>query len=184
VGKFLYRRLLLLERSLVQPTADIAVTCAPLDILPLERREIAEYLSFYPGESCAQIESRLDRGDVCFLARCEGRIVGALWTTRGSQFVRYFRTELAVASDEGYFYDVYTAPACRGRGVAPALYFHACHHYRERGIRRVTAAVVPENRASIRSFTKTGFGVVARVGYVQVGPWRRPFRTPASDDGH
>jgi GNAT superfamily N-acetyltransferase len=183
-----YRRLLLLERSLVQPVPEIPAS-VPLDFGRLDRSEIGKYLTFHPGEGHTEIERRLDRGDVCFLAHSQGRIVGAVWATRDCPFVRYLHTELTIAPDEVYFYDRYTAPDLRGRGIAPALDRYvfdlnrdALDFDRAPRVRRAIVAIIPENRASLRARAKTGFHVFGRVGYVQLGPWRRHFRRRTDDD--
>ena len=177
-GALVYRRLLVVGRSLVEPDPEIAAS-VPLSHGFLARREIAEYLTFHPGETVAEIERRFDHDDVCFLARSEGRMVGAMWTARGSSFVRYLRTELTIAPDEVYLYDVYIAPAWRGRKIARALYRRMFQHHRAADVRLVVGAVLPENHASMRSLTSTGFRVIGRVGYLALGPWRRHFRRDA-----
>jgi GNAT superfamily N-acetyltransferase len=177
-GALVYRHLLVVGRSLVEPDPEIDAS-VPLSLGFLARHEIAEYLSFHPGETFAEIERRLDRNDVCFLARSGGRMVGAMWTARRSSFVRYLRTEFTIAQDEVYLYDVYTAGAWRGRKIAPALYRRVFQHYRPGGVRLVVGALLPENHASMRSLASTGFRVIGRVGYLALGPWRRHFRRDA-----
>jgi GNAT superfamily N-acetyltransferase len=181
VGERLYRRLLLVARPLGEPdpTIDASVSLA---FGRLARSDSAEYLAFHPGEAIAEIERRFDRGDLCFLARSEGRIVGAVWTTRASPAVRYLHTTLAIAPDDVYLYDAYTAPDLRGRRIAPTLYRDVLTHHRAAGVRRAIAAILPENRATMRSLAEAGFRVIGRVGYVQLGPWRRYFGRDAGHD--
>jgi len=175
LGELGYRRLLILGRSLDDPIPDLQARI-PLEFGFLDPGDLDAYLVFHGDDPREQVASRFPLGEVCFVARHEGRIVCANWVCHpGSHYVRYIRYDMPIAPDEVYLYDSYTHPDARGLGVAPALAVHVLRHYRGTGVRRAFTAVIPENRANLRARAKSGFRVVGRMGYLGRGRRRRHF---------
>ncbi len=169
-----YRRLLLLERDLEAaiPTLEPRL---PVTFGLLAPDDLDTYLCFHDEDDRDQIEDRFARGDVCHVARHEGRIVCACWVSRGEHFIRFLHYRYALGPAEAYFWDSFTDPAVRGRGVAPALAVHMLDWARHEGVTRVTTAVSPENAANLRARAKSGFRVCGRIACVKLGPyvWHR-----------
>jgi hypothetical protein len=169
-GKIAYRRLLLLERRLDEPILDVPAL-VPAEIGLLERNEIAEYATLVPGTEVADVHSQLDGGQLCFVARLEGSLICARWAATGRVWIDYLACDLELAADEAYSYGLYTDPAFRGLAVSPAASVAMLRHLRAAGFRRVVAAILPENHASLRSVTKTGYRPYGLVGRVGFGPF-------------
>lgn len=182
-GEFCYRRLYYLERPLALPFPDLHAAL-PLEITPMERDEIDAYIAFHDEDPRDQIERRFALGEKCFVARSGGEIVCANWACEGGplseHWIRYLRYALPVAPDEVYLYDSYTAPTHRGRGIAPALAVWILRHYAEKGYRRTTTAIVPENRTNLRARAKSGYQICGRIGYVRTGIHLHHFNTDRS----
>jgi GNAT superfamily N-acetyltransferase len=177
-GRIAYRRLVLLERRLDEPIVDVAAL-VPVEIGLLERAEIADHARLVPGTDPVDIRARLEAGQWCFVARLQGRLVCARWAATGRIRVDYLACDLDLAADEAYSYGLYTDPAFRGHGVSPAASVAMLRHLRAAGFRRVVAAILPENRASLRSVAKTGYRPYGLMGRVKLGPWTRHFHRRA-----
>jgi ribosomal protein S18 acetylase RimI-like enzyme len=169
-----YRRVLLLERWLDDPI-DLVTPRVPVAFSPLEPPQIDEYLRFHDEAPRASIERRLARGDECFLARTEGRIVCASWIARTDFLMGSLSYLYPVAPSEAYLYDSYTAPDLRGQAIAPALGVYVLERLRRAGLVRVTMAVPPENTANRRARAKTGFRECGRIDSLRFGRrvWNR-----------
>jgi ribosomal protein S18 acetylase RimI-like enzyme len=172
-----YRRLLLLERALDQPIADFAPGL-PVDVAMLAHDEIDDYLVFRPGTTRREIAGRLRSGDLCFVARHDGRIVAAAWIAMQPVWVPFLGCRIDVKPDEAHIYDKFTLPAYRGHGISNAVRTHHLRHMRRAGLRRATGAVLPENMSSLRDDGKGGFRVYGVLGRIKLGPWQRVFLMP------
>lgn len=174
LGDLGYRRALLLERWLDGPPAPIDPEIA-VTFTTLGPAEIDEYLRFHDEDPREQLEERFARGDQCFLARHEGRIVCASWVSHREHFMRPLSYRYRLGPTDAYLHDSYTAPEFRGRSVAPALGVHVLEQLRLGGTTRVTMAVSPENVANQRARAKTGFRVCGRIDCLRFGKrsWHR-----------
>ena len=169
-----YRRLLLIERRLDQPIPDLPLP-ASIAMRLLGPDDIPAYLAFRPDQRAEEIAERLARGHWCLAAWRDGRVVSAAWGAPGRAPLEYLDWDLPLAPDEAYSYDLYTAPAARGRGMTPATRAPHLLLARDRGYRRLLATLLPENRRALRTPEQLGYRVIGRLGYVGVGRWRRRF---------
>jgi ribosomal protein S18 acetylase RimI-like enzyme len=161
LADFGYVRFLLLERFLDEPIAAVTPRVAVM-FSTLAPAEIDEFLRFRGEFPRADLEERFARGDECFVARHDGRMVAGSWASRTLSYFRGLGCRYAVRPFEVYLYDSFTDPAFRGLAIAPALAVHVLERLRDAGMRRVTIAVTPQNTANRRARTKTGFGVYER----------------------
>lgn len=173
LGATVYRRLLVLDRTLdgralASPDAGVRVDL-------LGAGDAGAYRELRPDQSHLDFSSRIASGELCFAAFAGARVVGATWARRGGGRCDYLDRELELPDDDVYLSDTYVAPAWRGRGIAPAIAAAQIAYFEERGARRAIAAVLPENRASLRSRAKSGFTVVGAIGWVGVGDLRWQF---------
>lgn len=186
LGEIVYRRVILVERRLHEPIPEHAARVS-VAIAPLREPEVDEYLALRPDADPAEIRRRLAGGERCFVARCGGRIVHAIWATTGRGLIEYLGREVLLSPDEVYVHQSFTAQDCRGRGIASARVSWMLRFLRDAGYRRVLAVHVPENRAAWVPFSRGGYHPVEVLGYLRLGPWRhefrRPFRGPCCDAG-
>ena len=172
-----YRRLFILARPLAEPIGEF-VPEVPVVVGMLTRAEVDAYVALRPEAESAAIVGRFDSGCLCFVARHEGRAVGACWIATGRAYSAHLACDLPLSAGDAYLFDAYTLPAYRGRGVAPALCAHQLRYCRDAGWRRAIRATSPENRAALRAHAKSGFRAAAVIGRVMIGSWRRFFSHP------
>lgn len=173
LGETVYRRLTLVELPLASPPPlrepAIALTYgfveAGPDTLPELRGDLTR----------AEIERRLARGDRCFVARHQGRIVSARWLAVGRAWIEYLGRDLDLLPRETYLYETYTAPEYRGLSISGAAGTRLAQLLAAEGQRRIVGGIVPENRSALRTAAKTGYREAGRTGYVRFGPWRHDF---------
>ena len=171
----IYRRLVLLERPLTQPFPDVSARVS-VCVRLLAAGEIDACMVFRPDQSIAEIRRRLDEGQQCFAVWHDRRIIHAGWAVTGRARIEYLSTEIALAPDEVYSYDVFTSPAFRGLGVSPARLLETVRYFRDRDYRRLLSAILPENRSGLRQGEKVGWDRrIGVIGYLGLGPWRHVF---------
>lgn len=183
LGETVYRRVMLLERPLLEPIPDVT-SRLPVTIGLLEKNEITEYLEYRAETTLAEIQRRLDTGHCCFAARYQGCLVATTWAATTGAWMHYLSCELRVAPAEVYIYDSFTRSDLRGQGVSPVIGVAMLQYFRAAGYRRAVRAITPENRANLQAVGKTGFRPYGVMGYVKVGPWRRDFYRTQRKDGH
>ena len=181
LGECGYRRLLLVERSLDQPVADFTPRL-PVDVAILAQSEVDDYLVFRPGTTRRDIAGRLRSGEMCFVARHQGKIVAGVWVAVQPVWVSFLGCRIEVEAGEAHIYDKFTAPAYRGYGIANAVRTFHLLHLRCAGCRCATGAVLPENVSSLRDDFRGGFRVYGMLGRVKVGRWQRVFLMPPPRD--
>jgi GNAT superfamily N-acetyltransferase len=103
------------------------------------------------GELTAtDIESRLNRGQVVAVAYAKDTAVGYSWINFSDGLELVWGTQMTVHPDEAVFYDSFTLPRWRGRGVHrwldAAMSCYVCQH----GSSRVLGWVSVLNRPSLR----------------------------------
>ena len=172
-----YRRLLLVERALDQPIADFTPGL-PVDVAMLAQGELDEYLVFRPGRRGAKSPIDCAAGQMCFVARHQGRIVAAAWIAMQPVWVPFLGCRIDVDRVRP---TSTTSSRCR-RIVATAsptrcATYHL-RHLQRAGFRRATGAVLPENVSSLRDDTKGGFRAYGMLGRIKIGRWQRVFLMP------
>ena len=172
-----YRRLAMLERPLTQPIAEFTPGIA-ISVAVLGDDELEDYFAFRPDAEQPRVTDRVRSGDMCFVARHEGRIVSACWVAKRRMYAEFLRCDIVPSPDEAYFFDAFTLPPYRGRDIAPALCAHQLRHFREAGLRRAIRATIPENAPALRAHGKNGFRPYGMLTSVGLGPWRRSFFRP------
>jgi GNAT superfamily N-acetyltransferase len=180
-----YSRLLLFERPLDNEVSEIPSELE-LELGLLSAEDLGEYVGLLPGASSAAVLARLRRGDVCFCARRQGDLIAVGWAVSGTARIRYLRGSLSLSADEALIDGVFVAPAQRSRDVWPALGAYGLSWLRDAGYRRTLIAVLPSNRAALRSHAKLGYGPCGIVYGVGVGPLRALIRRsrPAGTPGY
>jgi len=169
-----YRRVLLVEKLLDAPIPPV-VARLPVDVDVMRESEVDEYLAFRPDVDAADVRRRLEAGDLCFVARHQGRIVHAAWSVSGRARIDFLGREFRLAPDEVYTDESHTLPSFRGLDIAAARSAHTRRYYQEAGYRRSLAIVFPESRPACRAVAKLGYRPLGTMGYWKLGPWRFDF---------
>ncbi len=177
LGETVYRRLLLLERTLDKPLPSFRPR-GPVETRWLRPEEAAAYASFCGTLSEAEVARRLSEGHRCWIAEAEGRIVHGRWVASSRAWIEYLKLDLPLAPGEAYSYQAYTAPELRGRNLATAAQAAVLGVLKEEGFQRVFLCLQPDRAIAFLPPVKNGFIPVAWLGWVRLGPWRRVFRRP------
>jgi GNAT superfamily N-acetyltransferase len=170
-----YRRLLLLDQPLLQAVPQFSATL-PVAIAQLTADGLDEYLAFRPDSGRAAVLARLAAGQICFVARCDRRIVAADWIATQPIRLSYLDCVLDMAPGDVCIYDKFILPAYRGHGISNALRTHHLLQLQRAGHRRVVVAVLPENASSLRDILKGGYRPCGIIGRIKVCRWQRHFR--------
>jgi hypothetical protein len=167
-----------LERSFDTPLVEVTPK-TPVTLEILDKAQIAEYLAFRPEADPLDIAQRFAMGQLCVVARHQGRIVNANWLTTGriqpKVWIPYLERYLSLAPDEVYGYDAFTAPEFRRLNISSvrSLYMH--RYLRDAGYKRLVGIALPENTANLRRMKRAEYRRIGVMGVIRLGPWRWPF---------
>jgi SAM-dependent methyltransferase/ribosomal protein S18 acetylase RimI-like enzyme len=174
LGEWIYRRVVVIERFINEEISEVSAR-VPLVFGWLDGKQIDEYLRLRPDATRTEIVRRLSLGQACLIARCNGQIVHAGWSTAGRARIDYLERDIQLAPDEMYIFEAFTAPDYRGANIPPAVSAYRCRYFGNLGYRRFVAVVVPENQRALRSFQKAGYRICGTMGSVGLGTWRWNF---------
>ena len=170
LSETVYRRVILLERLLDEPEAEVTPG-VPVDVSLLKETEIDEYVGLRPEADPATVRHRFTGGQLCFAVRHQEHLVSVVWATTGRAWIDYFDREIQLAGDEVYPYESFTAPDMRGQNLASVRSTRMQQHFKDAGYRRFIV-VTPENTPSLRHTVKVGYRPFGVMGYRKLGPWR------------
>lgn len=173
----LYRRLGLFEVPIAPhpPRAASAPSGIAVRELAVSDDDIDAYVRLRRDASRDTTRARLARGDRCFVALLDGRIVSAVWLATGIVPVAYLGCDLELGPEEAYAYDAFTQPALRGLDVGSWRTELLKEQVRRAGRRRVLSLQLAENRSQGRRSMRRGYRPLGVVGWYGLGPWRRLF---------
>lgn len=174
----LYRRLGLFEVP-IEPDPP-RVESAPAGTIVVRelaaaRDDLEAYAALRPDASRDETRARLRRGDRCFVALLDGRLVSSVWLATGVVPIAYLECDLEIGPDEAYAYDAFTLPGLRGLDVGTWRTELMKEQARAAGRRRVLSLQLAENASQRRRSVRRGYRPLGVVGWYGIGPWRRLF---------
>src|SRR5262245_37130743 len=126
-----------------------------------------------------EASARFREGQLCVVARAGTEVVSYCWLTVAPVSVVEIDRLLVPGPDEVYFYDAFTAPSWRGRGLFSAVLWQLQAVARKRGRRRAMIFVLASNVPSWRAIERTGFEMFQEVSKIELlGLGRVWFRGP------
>lgn len=166
----------MLERALDEPPPrlerSIATEVGLVEDAPL-------YRTLRPDTSEDAFRARVATGALCFGAHVSGRLTSVTWARAGGGRISYLDRNLVLSPGDVYLFDTFTRADQRGARLAPAAAAAQIEHFRGAGKERITALVLPENRASLRARARTGFRVSGVIGWIGLGDRRWHFQRPS-----
>lgn len=173
----LYRRLGLFEVPLEPdpPRAEPASRGIAARELAATREDLDAYAALRPDVARDETLTRLRRGDRCFVALLDGRLVSSVWVATGVVPVAYLGCDLELGPDEAYAFDAFTLPGLRGLDVGTWRTELMKEQVRTAGRRRMLSLQLPENASQRRRSVRRGYRPLGVVGWYGIGPWRRLF---------
>lgn len=172
-GQLCYRRIELMVRELDRAPWEALPARWPLVLGQLNADNAQDYLALRQDAGIAELQKRWSDGHLCFTARLQGRLIYSNWAALNSAWIDYLSREIHLAPDEAYLYEAFTAPDCRGGNIAPTCYAYTGEALRQRGVRRIFAVVLKENKSASRAAIKAGFRRVGTLRTVWLRGWRR-----------
>ena len=166
-----YRKLLLLGRPLSEPVPPVAPR-VPVRVELLPAAATDEYLAFRPDARRDRILRRWEAGNLCFVARHEGRIVACGWGTAAAAWTDYLHCAIELAPGDAYLYDGYTRPEWRGRGIFQALCAEELRALQRAGHRRAIRATAVHNTVAMHVHARSGFRLIGSIVRYRLGPWQ------------
>jgi ribosomal protein S18 acetylase RimI-like enzyme len=157
-----FRRVVLFRRG-IEATARIQPPEEPVEFGRLQREALGDYLDFRPDADPSDLEERFEAGDACHVARTNGRIVAARWSSTREVSIGYLGHRSELPPGEAYLYDAYTTPAFRRRGIAVALSRHIFMLLHGQGVRNMLSAADPANPAGSGFNRSTGTPVATLI---------------------
>lgn len=112
-----------------------------------------------------KVEERLSRGDRCFVARKEGKVMSFAWLTTKAWGLWDVRSLIIPRKGSVCFYNARTDVRYRGLGLLSMLAHHLDKVLAEEGVERFLVVVEPKNRVAIRCFKRDGFVCTGHVFY-------------------
>ena len=156
IGTLDVHRLLWLEAEGMEPAALDDGRFAFRFLGPSEVRTFAA-----DPENCldATLADELASGvSYCFAALAGGRLAAYGWYAVGSVDPKHCGdVAIALPADVAYFYNGFTRPEFRGRGVYAAVMGQGLRALADRGVRHLLAGVRWTNWAALRSSRRLGF---------------------------
>jgi hypothetical protein len=118
----------------------------------------------------------LSDGDLCFAALAGDRLAAYGWYAMGSVDPRHCGgVAISLPGDVAYFYNGFTQPEYRGKGLYGRLMGLGLRALSDRGIRRVLASVAWTNSAALKSSFRLGYIDLGCFVGVGRGRWRLLF---------
>lgn len=176
-----YRRVIVMVRPLDEPIPDL-LPGLPAVIARLTEEDLPAYRRFRPDQPADEVQKRMARGDRCFAAWYERRIVHAAWAATGRVHVPYLRRDLILEPGEAYMHDSYTLPAYRGYGLAKAEGVYRLQHFWQEGYRRGLCVVAVENKIGFHPLEALGYRAVGLFGCLLFGPWQQDWQQAWSEE--
>jgi hypothetical protein len=168
LGRTVLRQVILIERDLTQPVVPLS-SSIDFRFALLGHEDLDAYCAYRPERRREEVEARLARGSVCYVAWIDGGIVSDSWYQHGEAWIEDLGRRFELRPDEAYSYDAHTAERLRGKSLTPARASLALAHLREGGFRRAVAFVLPENGPARRSPVKSGWSRFGVAGCLRLG---------------
>ncbi len=171
-GRICYRRLGLYSQELDgDPVAEVH-TQWPLDLGQLAAEDMGDYLTLHRSARLPELQQRWTTGQICFTARLQGRLIYVCWASVSHAWIDYLSRRIELAPDEAYIFESFTSPECRGGNVAPACHAYMHNYLQAKGLHRLFAAVLAENKPAIRAAIKGGYHRVGTLRTLWLHKWR------------
>jgi len=117
-----------------------------------------------------QVFERLKAGHWCFIA--EGihseEFLGYMWVARRELYICEIEIIMNFNENEAMFYDVYTYPPYRRKGVAQKIYEEVINLLRIHNFKKLYVAVLQRNKPSIALAKKLNFRPVKTTAFLKV----------------
>jgi len=119
-------------------------------------------------------DARLARGDRCWVARQDGRVVSSRWVTLGPAAVDSTGVRCTLPAGYAYVHDSFTSADVRGRRVGPSAATRLAEALAAEGCRMLVAFVEAGNHWAVRNAENSGYAEAGSLAKVAAGRWAVP----------
>lgn len=126
----------------------------------------------YQGRS--EIEERFKRGNRCFIACIETKIIHYTWVSFHKEYLTSINKCIELADDEAYVYNVRTLSNFRGQGIFSLVLEQLYRQLKTDGYNKILASVQSDNLPSQKAFEKAGFKKSKEISYLKIF-WHRRY---------
>ncbi len=128
------------------------------------------------GLTQADVERRLQRGDICYVACLNGETAHYSWIQcRGVHSIDTAGTRHEVKDGEFWVYNCHTVPFARGKKIYPSILSRILRDFMSQGFSQARIYTTYGNRASQNGIRRAGFHRCCTLRSVRVGPRYFPF---------
>ncbi len=172
LGELCYRRVYLFKDRL-EVDYEVSDARVPLEVRPLVREELPEYLSKAPPVKGREITSRLDAGHICHTAWSEGALIGYVWSAVGRAPVDYMGVAMELPTGAVYGYELFVHADWRKLGVSVAMIRERRTLLLKSGYHTGYSVLMPENTPAVNVQQSVKRYPIGMMRVVWFGPWRR-----------
>lgn len=163
-----YHRVIFFEAPLL-PTAPPEAAGVPLEYAFVGIDELDELARFRDDLPRETLRDRLVRGERCFVARSNSRIVAAYWIHRFDVPLPEVGRTIVVPEDAVYVGDAWVADDLRGLGIAAAVSREVKNRLADEGYTRWVFFVLAGNHLGLANARRTRPRETARVAALKLG---------------
>ena len=111
---------------------------------------------------------RMNKGDKCFLAVSQGRIVGYLWLMYGEMELDKNRLHIVLPNEKAFVYKGFVIDEFRGKRILYCIDQEIIKELRREGKTAMLTIVARDNRASIKARERIGFKEIGKIIQIRV----------------
>lgn len=112
--------------------------------------------------------SRLQEGQKCCIAVRGDKIVSYCWMTQERTHIGEIKRNVKLGKKNIYFYDCYTIPEERGKGIYPSLLLRASQSAFHEGFKRALIFSESSNLFSQKGISKAGFQLIGKIVFSRI----------------
>lgn len=156
-----------LDGKLPRPKASLE-----LDLRQASPQELNLLEEIDPKKSTEGLPERFQSGDLCFVAiDADGQIAHSRWVTVRRAYIPELDRYLVLSPGQGYFYDGYTRPDRRRRGIDGVVREFIFTSMRTAGCRRIYSYVRGDNPIGLKA-TRSWQEAVGKLWYLRLRGFR------------
>jgi len=156
----------LLEMPLCRCEADTHITARYITgiepLLLFAREREAQDSQWHARSYVRELEERFQKGDRCLALEADAKIVTVIFMSEKTCLIKAIGYTLTIPEKTISLYDVYTAPAYRGRGLYGQLFSFCVNECARQQYERAWMWIMPHNLTSLKVHHTLGMNHIIR----------------------
>ncbi|MHA1845686.1 MAG: polysaccharide deacetylase family protein [Promethearchaeota archaeon] len=139
--------------------------------------ENSEFFTIYPEQKRELYRKRFKNDDYqAFGVKIKGKFVYMTWISTDSIEIKAINFKKKLTQDEAVLVDSYALPEARGLGIHNFMNGYRLRKLKEKGIKKVYAGVLSENRPALKTQLKYGFKKGEKITWLRIGRFEKYFK--------